>query len=147
MLVVDASLVVEVLLERLGVQALTTLGDEQLVAPWLLWSEVPAALSAMVFRHDISRELGEAAIGRLDDIDVEPRHPDDLVDRAWQIAKENGWAKTYDAEYLALAELLGCRLVTIDGPLWRRSRHLSFVVVTPSELLPNADDPEKNHEA
>lgn len=146
MLVVDASLVVEVLLERLGVQALATLGDEQLVAPWLLWSEVPAALSAMVFRRDISRELGEAAIGRLDDIDIEPRHPDDLVDRAWQIAKKNGWAKTYNAEYLALAELLCCRLVTIDGPLWRRSRHLSFVV-TPSELLPNADDPEKNPEA
>ncbi len=96
MLVVDASLVVEVLLERLGVQALATLGDEQLVAPWLLWSEVPAALSAMVFRRDISRELGEAAIGRLDDIDIEPRHPDDLVDRAWQIAKKNGWAKTYE---------------------------------------------------
>jgi predicted nucleic acid-binding protein len=145
-LVVDASLVVEVLLERLGVQALTTLGDEQLVAPWLLWSEVPAALSAMVFRRDISSELGEAAIGRLDDIDVEPRHPDDLVDRAWRIAKKNGWAKTYDAEYLALAELLDCRLVTIDGPLWRRSRHLGFVI-TPSELLPNADDPGMNPEA
>jgi predicted nucleic acid-binding protein len=139
-LALDASVVVEVVLERLGLQALATLGDEQLTAPWLLWSEVPAALSAMVFRSEISSELGEAAIGRLDDINVEPRHPLGLVDRAWRIAKENGWAKTYDAEYLALAELLGCRLVTIDGPLWRRSRHLGFVV-TPSELQPTADAP------
>jgi hypothetical protein len=101
---------------------------------------LPAAPSAMVFRGEISRELGEAAIGRLEDVDVEPRHPCGLVDRAWRIAKENGWAKTYDAEYLALAEILGCRLVTIDGPLWRRSRHLSFVV-TPSKLQPKADGP------
>jgi predicted nucleic acid-binding protein len=142
-LVLDASVVVEVVLERLGVQALAILGDEQLTAPWLLWSEAPAALSAMVFRSEISRELGEAALGRLEDVDVEPRHPRSLIDRAWRIAKENGWAKTYDAEYLALAQILGCRLVTIDGPLWRRTRHLGFVV-TPSELQPTANDPRTN---
>jgi hypothetical protein len=37
-LVVDANVIVEVTLERLGAEALGTLGDEQLVAPWLLWS-------------------------------------------------------------------------------------------------------------
>lgn len=31
---------------------------------------------------------------------------------AWQLADELGWAKTCDAEYLALGQLLDCRLVT-----------------------------------
>lgn len=133
MLVVDANIVVEVTLERFGATALNALGDEQLVAPWLLWSEVPAAVSALVFRSEISRELGESALGRLKTIKVEPHHPDNLITEAWRIAKERGWAKTYDAEYLALAQLLGCRLVTLDGPLWRATRNLGYVV-TPEEL-------------
>jgi predicted nucleic acid-binding protein len=132
-LVVDANVVVEVTLERFGVTALDALGDEQLVAPWLLWSEVPAALSAMVFRAEISRELGESALERLETIKVEPVHPDGLIGEAWRIAKARGWAKTYDAEYLALARLLSCRLVTLDGPLWRATRNLGYVV-TPDEL-------------
>jgi predicted nucleic acid-binding protein len=132
-LVVDANVVVEVTLERFGLTALDALGDEQLVGPWLLWSEVPAALSAMVFRAEISRELGESALERFETIKVEPLHPDGLVGEAWRIAKERGWAKTYDAEYLALAGLLGCRLVTLDGPLWRATRSLGYVV-TPEEL-------------
>jgi predicted nucleic acid-binding protein len=74
-LVVDANVVVEVTLERFGVTALDTLGDEQLVAPWLLWSEVPAALSTMVFRTEISRELGESALGRLETIKVDTGSP------------------------------------------------------------------------
>ncbi len=71
---------------------------------------------------------------------TEPRHPDDLIDEARRIAKAFGWAKTYDAEYLALAKILGCRLVTLDGPLWRRTNQLGFVV-TPEELEPPAEEP------
>lgn len=139
MLVVDANVVVEVTLERLGVRALDVLGDEQLIAPWLLWSEVPAALSAMAFRSEISRELGESALGRLATIKIEPLHPNDLITEAWHITKERGWAKTYDAEYLALAKLLDCRLVTLDGPMWRATRNLGYVV-TPEELEQPADE-------
>ena len=31
-----------------------------------------------------------------------------------------GWAQTYDAEYLALARLLRCRLLTTDAKLKRQ---------------------------
>jgi predicted nucleic acid-binding protein len=145
-LVVDANVVVEVTLERFGVTALDALGDEQLIAPWLLWSEVPAALSAMVFRTEISRELGESALGRLETIKVEPLHPAGLVTEAWRITKERGWAKTYDAEYLALAQLLNCSLVTLDGPLWRATRNLGYVV-TPEELKPPTEEASTAPEA
>lgn len=131
--------------DALGVTALDALGGE-LVAPWLLWSEVPAALSAMVFRTEISRELGESALERHKTIEVEPRHPDGLAAEAWRIAKERGWAKTYDAEYLALAQLLGCRLATLDGPLWRATRNLGYVV-TPEELKPPTEETSTAPEA
>jgi predicted nucleic acid-binding protein len=56
-----------------------------------------------------------------------------LAEEAWRIADELGWAKTYDAEYVALASLLDCRLVTVDGRLRRGADRLGFVV-GPTEL-------------
>jgi predicted nucleic acid-binding protein len=44
-----------------------------------------------------------------------------------------GWGRTYDAEYVALATLLGCRLVTLDTRLRRGADRLGMVI-TPSEL-------------
>ena len=44
-----------------------------------------------------------------------------------------GWARTYDAEYVALANLLECRLVTTDGRLWRAVGHL-VQVIGPTEV-------------
>jgi predicted nucleic acid-binding protein len=44
-----------------------------------------------------------------------------------------GWAKTYDAEYVALARLLGARVVTLDARLRRGADRLGLVVL-PEEL-------------
>lgn len=133
MLVVDANLIVEVTLERVETNAMKALGDDELVAPWLLWSEVPAALCGLAYRSEVPQTLADEAIEKLKTVPVAPRHPDDLIDEAWRVAKTFGWGKTYDAEYLALAKILNCRLVTMDGPLLRRTKHLGFVV-TPEEL-------------
>jgi predicted nucleic acid-binding protein len=54
-------------------------------------------------------------------------HPE-LRDEAWRLADVLGWAKTYDAEYVAMARLLGCRLVTLDARLRRGADRLGFVV-------------------
>lgn len=140
MLVVDASVIVEVTLQRLETEAMNALGEDELVAPWLLWSEVPSVLNELVYRSDIPADIGQKAIERLKTITIKPRRPDDLIDEAQHIAKDFGWAKTYDAEYLALAKILGCKLVTLDGPLWRRTNQLGFVV-TPTDLTPTREDP------
>ena len=62
-------------------------------------------------------EEAESALDRLLDhpIDITPSR--ELVKRATAIAIELGWAKTYDAEYLALAERLQARLLTEDARL------------------------------
>lgn len=89
----------------------------------------------MAFNRRISFDLANQALGRFlaQKIAVEERRPDDLTMQAWRIAEEFGWAKTYDAEYVALAKMTGCRLVTVDGRLRRGADRLGFVV-TPAEL-------------
>jgi len=52
---------------------------------------------------------------------------------AWAVADELGWAKTYDAEYVALARALGCRLVTVDARLKRGAGRL-IEIVGPADL-------------
>jgi integrase len=40
--------------------------------------------------------------------------------------REFGWAKTYGANYVALARLLDCRLVTLDARLRRGTARLDM---------------------
>lgn len=135
MLACDASLVVELALDRIGEDAHVALGEAELVAPPLLWSEVPSVLHEMAFRNEISETLGERALKRFLDgkLAISERRPEGLAAEAWQLAGEFGWAKTYDAEYLALAKLLRCRLLTLDMRLRRGAERLDLVM-TPAEL-------------
>jgi hypothetical protein len=57
-----------------------------------------------------------------------PRGQQIAGNEAWRIADALGWAKTYDAEYVATARLLGCRMVTLDARLRRGADRLGFVV-------------------
>jgi predicted nucleic acid-binding protein len=113
-LVVDASVVITACLSEAGLRAL---GREALVAPHLLWSEASSVLHELRWRKEISGELASIALGRLATADIRPRRPKGLLEEAWRIADRLGWAKTYDAEYLALARSLNCRLLTTDARL------------------------------
>jgi predicted nucleic acid-binding protein len=130
MLAVDAALVVTACLSEAGFEPLQ---KEQLVAPYLMWSEATSVLHELRFRKEISTELATIAFERLNEADVSPRRPRGLTDEAWRIADRLGWAKTYDAEYLALARLLRCRLLTTDAKL--RSAGSRIVgVIGPAEV-------------
>ena len=130
MLVVDAAVVVTACLSESGFEPLAR---EQLVAPYLLWSEASSALHELLWRREISDDLAETALKRLIDANISPRRPKGLTDTAWGIAEKLGWAKTYDAEYLALARLLRCRLLTTDAKL--KAAGSSVVgVIGPTEL-------------
>jgi predicted nucleic acid-binding protein len=108
-------------------------GREQLIAPPLMWSEARSTLHEAMWRGALPAEQARAALERLEaapiEVGVDPR----LGAEAWRIATDFGWAKTYDAEYLALASLLGCRFVTLDARLRRGADRLGFVV-SPTEL-------------
>ena len=109
------------------------LDREELVAPALLWSEVPSVLHEMTWRGTVSPGLGHEALQRFLAAPIGVRRPARLTPEAWLIADELGWAKTYDAEYVALARLLGSRLLTLDARLRRTASRL-IEIRGPTEL-------------
>jgi predicted nucleic acid-binding protein len=75
----------------------------ELIAPPLLWIEVVSALHSAMWRGELRREQARTML------------------------------QTYDANYVALARILGCRLVTLDARLRRGTARLGFVV-GPTEI-------------
>jgi predicted nucleic acid-binding protein len=129
-LVVDASVVITACLTAAGLEPIA---GQDLVAPHLMWSEASSVLHELLWRREISGELATIALDRLTSASVSPRHPKGLVAEAWRIADGLGWAKTYDAEYLALARILKCRLLTTDSKL--KSAGANIVqVIGPGDL-------------
>ncbi len=114
MLVLDASVALAASAAEDGFRRF---GRQQLVAPALLWSEARSALHESVCRRVLPRDQAERTLERLERSRSRSRGHPALARQAWRIADEFGWAKTYDAEYVALAGLLRCRLVTIDEAL------------------------------
>jgi len=104
-----------------------------LVGPHLLASEALSALHEAAFRGEISQDLARAASERLQVVPIDLVRPDGLAAAAWEVADALGWAKTYDAEYVALARLLGCALLTVDARLARGAGHL-VRIIGPADL-------------
>ena len=130
MLVVDAAVVVTASLAEIGFKPLA---KEQLVAPHLMWSEASSVLHELKRRKEIPAELAAIAMKRVAAADISARRPKGLSQEAWRIADRLGWTKTYDAEYLALARLLKCRLMTTDAKLKSSGSRITSVI-GPSEL-------------
>jgi predicted nucleic acid-binding protein len=129
-LVVDAS---AALAACLAADGFASIPDSELVSPPLLWPETRSALRVLAHRGDISHDASRKGAERLQTAPVEAHAPSALGREAWRIADDFGWVRAYDAEYVALASLLDCRLLTQDGRLWRGTRRLGFVV-SPAEL-------------
>ena len=130
MLVIDASVAITAALDPAGFRPIA---DRHLVAPRLLWSEACSILREMSWRAEISPELGRLALDALLAAPIRRRDPPSLPARAWRVAETLGWAKTYDAEYVALAQALACPLLTRDARLQRGVQGL-VPVLGPGEL-------------
>jgi predicted nucleic acid-binding protein len=111
-IVIDASVALGA---AVGDRGFTELPREALVAPPLLWPEVRSALHEAMWRGEVARPHALDVLRVFEQAPIQMRNPGRLSGLAWEIAERLGWAKTYDAEYLALAELLDCRIATLDG--------------------------------
>ncbi len=130
MLAVDASFVVEACLTPDG---LDRLEGREAIAPALLWSEAMSVLHELRWRKAISADLADTAFHNLGRAAIGVRRPARLQREAWEVATRLGWAKTYDAEYVALARLHGCALLTIDARLARAAAR-EVQIMGPADL-------------
>jgi predicted nucleic acid-binding protein len=131
MLVIDASAALYLLASEEGVEPFR---DLALAAPALLWSEVTSVSSEMRRRGELSVPLADAVFDRLLASPIDRHATDELHRDARDVAQALGWAKTYDAEYVALAQRLDARLLSRDERLRRGASRL-ITVVAPDDVL------------
>ena len=130
LLVVDASVIVQV---SLAGGSLGPLEGHHLIAPTLLASEVTSTLCEMTHRGEVPPDHARVAVGRLGSLPIRYERPEGLAERAWDLARSLGWAKTYDAEYLARALISEAPLITIDERMRRGAGHV-VPMPSPTEL-------------
>ena len=121
LLVLDANVVVQIVITG---NVLGPLTGHDLIAPPIMRSEALSSLSEMAFRGDIPPDAARQAVDGLAALKIRMERPPSLDLRAWDIARSLGWAKTYDAEYVALAQIHDVPLVTIDQRMRRGAGHL-----------------------
>ena len=129
MIVVDASVVVEVLLRSDAGAVLEERlldGDDPLHAPHMLDVEVAHALRRCALHGDIDGRRGRASLGFLAAMSIERHGHQPLLERMWQLHHN---LTAYDAAYLALAESLDAPLLTRDSALASVAGHHARVVL------------------
>lgn len=87
------------------------------VTPPLFFAEVTSVIRASVYFKRILPEFGEQAFSAFLSLEVREENPPDLQSVAWQLARKYNRPRTYDAQYLAVASILGCELWTADHRL------------------------------
>ena len=118
MIVADASVVVELLLNRdapAGVEIGTRFDrDEVVCAPHLLDAEVGQALRRLALRGQMSAPRASASLNHLVRLPIQRYAHGWLLPRAFELRSN---VTVYDALYLALAEALDVPLLSCDAKL------------------------------
>jgi predicted nucleic acid-binding protein len=125
-IVVDASAAVSGLLHAGG--ARDRLATEALHAPHVLDIEVTDVVRKLLLRRTVTGEDAWHALAVWKQLGVH-RHPSiGLLERIWEL-RDN--VSAYDAAYIALAETLGCHLVTADQRLATASGPRCTIEIVP----------------
>ena len=114
MIVVDASAALAALLN--AGHAREALGAEQLHVPHLIDYEVASGLRRRFAAEQLAADAGWAALDTWRRLGMTRYAIHPLLDRIWEL-RDN--LSVYDAGYIALAERLGCSLLTADSRLAR----------------------------
>lgn len=91
----------------------------ELLAPTLIRSEVLSRLHEAVHRGELPDDVARARLEVIWRLRIRLLGDAVLRRRAWDLATRFGWASTHRAEYVALTQLQGDALVTLDEELAR----------------------------
>lgn len=98
---------------------------EELFAPALIEYEICSALRRAVVRGILDEQAAGEALDLIEAVRIRPITPAaSLHLRALTWSAALGQSKAYDAQYVALAEQMGCGLLTADLRLARSARAL-----------------------
>lgn len=123
---VDASAALSALLN--SGHARSALATEQVHVPHLIDSEIASGMRRQVLNRVVSADEGWTALDTWRRLGL-TRHPvSGLLDRIWQLRDT---MSAYDASYIALAETLGCAVLTADARLSRAPGSRCPVTVVP----------------
>jgi predicted nucleic acid-binding protein len=113
---IDAPTLLRIVTDELPVSA-----AHQLVAPHAIRSRALTLLLQQVRAGELAEKDARTLHTRLTELKI--RVLGDRVSRwtSFQIAREQGWETTYDAEYLAVARLQADALVTVDEEMAARA--------------------------
>lgn len=99
-------------------------GVDRVAAP-LFFAEVTSVLRNRVYSGTITPNESDQAFAYILSLDFRELSPSNLHQQAWALAKQYNLLRTYDAQYLALATILGAewwaagqRLVNTIGQPW-----------------------------
>ena len=95
-------------------------------APGLLWAETASSLREGVYRGVITAQAARDAMNDVLAIPILLVHSPDVYHRALALAEQLGWAKAYDALYLATAEHAHAELLTLDSGLHQAAGRLGI---------------------
>lgn len=126
MIVLDSSAAIAALL-REG-QARELLRDESVHVPHLVDAEVVSVLRRHAGAGLLSADEAGRALGVWRNLGLIRYAAPPLLDRVWELRAS---VTAYDATYVALAENLGCALVTADSRLSRANGPRCTIVVVP----------------
>lgn len=126
MIVLDASAALSGLLNDGPARAV--MATEQLHAPHLVDSEVASGLRRRVALGQVDAKDGWTALDTWRRLGLTRYAVHPLLDRVWQL-RDN--LSAYDAGYVALAESLGCALITADSRLSRAPGVRCSITVVP----------------
>jgi predicted nucleic acid-binding protein len=112
--VVDCGVVIHLASEGIDVP-----GEHELLAPTLLRSQTLSALHEAVQRGELDNDAARERLARIQGMPIRLLGDAVLRRRAWEVATQLGWAKTFDAEYVALTQLQADAFVTLDAELAR----------------------------
>ncbi len=126
MIVIDASAALSALLN--AGPAREAVATEQLHAPHLIDSEVASGMRHRVSAQTLAADAGWVALDSWRRLGMTRYPVFSLLERIWDL-RDN--LSAYDASYVALAELLGCSLLTADARLSRAPGMRCPITVVP----------------